>query len=274
MKHYFLITNSKKDLGFQISREIIKYIFDKGGTAKVMDHQEVTVQDVPKETEAIIVLGGDGTLIRIATRMESLKLPIIGVNLGNLGYLCELEKNTIYPAIDHLFLDDYYIEERMMLKNLGGKDSKEHLALNDIFFYSAGEQKFLHLNVYINGTKLNTYRADGIILSTPTGSTGYNLSAGGPIVNPKAKLILLTPINDHTLSSRSIVLDMDDVIEVELDSRSAERDECVSVSVDGDKVYMMQVGERYKIGRAEQTIQICRLSRISFLENLRRKMEQ
>ncbi|MBE5890517.1 MAG: NAD(+)/NADH kinase [Lachnospiraceae bacterium] len=274
MKHFFLITNSKKDPNCAMSNDIAQYIIDKGGSASVMDHNEAEPKDVPKNTECIIVLGGDGTMIRVSTRMESLGIPVIGVNLGNLGYLCELERNTIYPAIDQLFDDDYLLENRMMLKNTGGCDQAVHLALNDIFFTSAGEQKFIHLNVYVNGAKLNTYHADGIIVSTPTGSTGYNLSAGGPIVNPKAELILLTPINDHNLSSRSIALDRDDIVEVELDSRRDERDEKATVSVDGDQVYTMCVGERYQIGRARETVLICRLSRIGFLENLRKKMEQ
>jgi len=270
MKNFFLIANTAKDPDFKVSNEIVSYIMKKGGTAMVMEHMSVTTDDIPKATECIFVLGGDGTLIRLATKLYSLEIPLIGVNLGTLGYLCELEEHSIFPAIDQLMIDDYLIEKRMMLSN----QLSDQKALNDVVISSKGEQRFIHLTVYVNGTRLNTYHADGIIVSTPTGSTGYNLSAGGPIVSPKAKMILLTPINDHHLGAKSICLDPDDVIEVELNSRRVECDEEATVYFDGDLKDTLKVGDRFEIRKAEEVAKICRLSKLSFLENLRKKMEQ
>lgn len=271
MKNFFLVTNTAKDPGFEITSQIVLYIKEKGGNASMKEHGEVSPEDVPKDTECIFVLGGDGTLIRIATKLYSLELPIIGINLGTLGYLCELEKQTVFPAIDQMMADDYFTEKRMMLC---GSDNAGLRALNDVVIHGTGEPRFIHLTVYVNGTRLNTYHADGIIISTPTGSTGYNLSAGGPIVTPRAKMIVLTAINDHNLGAKSIILDPDDVIEVELNSRRVEEDEIAAVLFDGDAVQTLKVGERFLIKRAPEVVSVCRLSKRSFLENLRRKMEQ
>ncbi len=270
MNHFCLVTNIAKDPELAVSNRIIDYIRLRGGTASVIEHGDVVPEDIPKGVECIFVLGGDGTLIRTATRLHSLDIPFVGVNLGTLGYLCELDEASFLGAIEQLLNNDYSIEERMMLTS----SSDQVLALNDAVFQSGGEQKFIHLTVYVNGTRLNTYHADGIIVSTPTGSTGYSLSAGGPIVTPSAKMILLTPINDHHLGSKSIVLSASDEIEVELNSRRVEQDEVADVLFDGDVVNTLHVGERYQIKKSVAVVKILRLSKISFLENLRRKMEQ
>jgi len=271
MIHFFLITNTSKDPELEFSNSVKEYILSRGGTAEIEDYHHVHPDRIPQETECIFVLGGDGTLIRIATQVQKRDIPLLGVNLGSLGYLCELERNTVFAAVDKLIQNEYFIEERMMLYS---GEPYGLYAMNDAVIHGTGKQSFVHINVYVNGERLNTYHADGIIVATPTGSTGYNLSAGGPIVDPKAKMILLTPINDHNLSNKSIILSSEDEIEVELAERRLERDETASVSFDGDVVHTMKVGERIHIQVAPTYVKICRINRRSFLEQLRRKMEK
>lgn len=224
-----IITNTNKDADLRLTGKLQEYIADKGGTSAVFTSKGETVEgaaprveDIPKDTELVLVLGGDGTLIRAAAQLVDSRLPLIGVNMGTLGYLCELEESNVYAAIDQLMEDAYMVEERMMLSGSGvkaGKTVAEGTALNDIVIHRTGALSVVSLIVYVNGEYLNTFRADGIILSTPTGSTGYNMSAGGPIVDPKAEMLLITPINAHNLSSRSIVVGAEDEVVVEIGER-------------------------------------------------------
>ena len=281
MRNFLLITNPYKDMDLRLTNEILEYIRARGGSASYLlsnirrkGRGDFDVQEVPEGTECILVLGGDGTLIRAATEAESLRIPLIGVNLGTLGYLCELTEATVFTAIDRLMNGEYVTEERMLLTGYQGSDKSDaRVALNDIVIHREGPLSILSLVVYVNGKLLNTYHADGVIVATPTGSTGYSMSAGGPIVDPKTSLILLTPINAHNLNSKSIVLGPDDVIEIEIGNRRAEADECASVSFDGDEVARIAVGERFVISRSDNTTQICKLNNRSFLELLGKKMQ-
>ena len=222
-----------------------------------------------------MVLGGDGTLVRAARDLAQLDIPMIGVNLGTLGYLCELERNTVFSAIDKLFEDEYDVEPRMLLEGCevhGNQLDRVTYALNDIVIHRTGMSQLISLVVAVNGEYLATYGADGIILSTPTGSTGYNMSAGGPIVDPKADLILITPINSHDITSKSIVVGADANITVELSTRRPEKDETADVSFDGDRIVHMKVGDKILVRKAAKSTEILKLNRVSFLQILRRKM--
>jgi NAD+ kinase len=283
MRHFLTITNVYKDADLRLTKEIAAYIEAHGGSCvsfqsfgeKLADAAPAS-EDISKDTECVIVLGGDGTLIRAASGLVESGLPLIGVNLGTLGYLCELEENNVFPAIEQLMADNYLMEERMMLT--GHRMSQQEnipvrTALNDIVIHRTGALSVVNLLVYVNGEYLNNFRADGIIISTPTGSTGYNMSAGGPIVDPKAQMILLTPINAHNLNSRSIVISAEDEVMVEIGRRRSQKDETVEVSFDGDNAVKLEVGDRFVISRAENTARICKLNRKSFLENLGKKMQ-
>lgn len=283
MKNFLIITNVYKDTNLKLTDEIAAYIRERGGTAvcflsrgKDISEAAPSLEEIPKETECVLVLGGDGTLIRAASSLIHSNLPLIGVNQGTLGYLCELEESTVFAAIDRLFADNYVVEERMMLSGHGIKDGKavaEGIALNDIVIHRTGALSIVNLIVYVNGEYLNTFYADGIIVSTPTGSTGYNMSAGGPIVDPKAGMILITPINAHNLNSRSIVIGAEDEVVVEIGKRRTEKDETVEVSFDGDNAVKLLVGDSFMIRKAKDTAKICKLSNQSFLEILSKKMQ-
>ena len=283
MKHFLIITNKLKDTEKKLTNALVEYIHSKGGICHCYFSSGETaltaaprLDEIPQGTECVLVLGGDGTLIRAAAMLVDSRIPLIGVNLGNLGYLCELEESNVFGAIDQLMAGEYVVEKRMMLEGHGIKAGKEvgsGIAFNDIVIHRTGSLSVVRLSVYVNGEFLNTFRADGIILSTPTGSTGYNMSAGGPIVDPKAQMILITPINPHTLSSRSIVIGADDEVVVELDQRRAQKDETVEVSFDGDNAVKLEVGDRFVIRKAKETARICKLSKESFLEILSKKMQ-
>lgn len=283
MKNFLLITNFHKDTGLKLTKEVENYIQTKGGNCACFTSNGEEAGDaapketeLPPETECVMVLGGDGTLIRAASKLVKSRLPLIGVNLGTLGYLCELEKSNLFPAIDRLFEDVYIVEERMLLGGYGlkaGKRVAEGIAFNDIVLHRTGALSVVDMVVYVNGEYLNTFHADGMIISTPTGSTGYNMSAGGPIVDPKANVILITPINAHNLNSKSIVIGPEDEIAVEIGKRRSQKDETVEVGFDGDNVVKLGVGDRFLIHKSEDTARICKLNKRSFLEILRKKME-
>jgi NAD+ kinase len=283
MRHFLTITNVYKDADLRLTRQIAAYIEAQGGSCvsfqslgEKLSQAAPAPEDIPADTECVLVLGGDGTLIRAASGLVESNLPLIGVNLGTLGYLCELEENNVFLAIDQLMAGNYLMEERMMLTGhrvTEQKDMSVRTALNDIVIHRTGALSVVNLLVYVNGEYLNNFRADGIIISTPTGSTGYNMSAGGPIVDPKAQMILITPINAHNLNSRSIVISADDEVMVEIGKRRSQKDETVEVSFDGDNAVKLEVGDRFVISRAENTARICKLSQKSFLENLGKKMQ-
>lgn len=285
MKHFYIIANEQKDNNLEETKKIQEYIHKNGGTCTYVQnrliegegYEYVNPGEIPKNTECVLCIGGDGTLIRAARDVVDMQLPLIGVNRGHVGYLCELDGQTVFPAIDQLMGDHYMIENRMLLTGYNIKNStkmESHLALNDIVIHRSGMLQIVNLIIYVNGEYLNTYSADGIIIATPTGSTGYSMSAGGPIVDPKAELILITPISPHSLNSKSIVIGAEDEIIVEIGARRMESDERVEVSFDGDHAVELAVGDKVIIRRAKANTRVLKLSRLSFLEILRKKMQE
>jgi len=200
-------------------------------------------------------------------------VPLIGIHLGTLGYLTEIEVPYIEQSIDQLLQGDYKVEERMMLKGWVGE--QQDYALNDIVITRhTGGSRIISFHVYVNGELLNSYQADGIIISTPTGSTAYNLSAGGPIVEPTASLIVITPICSHALNANSIVLSAEDTIMVELGEGRNGRQEQAAGTFDGIDSIHLKTGEKIYIKKAEVITKLVKLSNISFLEILRTKMKK
>lgn len=291
MKKFFIITNEHKDENLVVTKSIMEYIRKKGGSCcnyvstksnwNQRNLRQLKATDI--DADGIIVLGGDGTLVRAARDLAVMGIPLIGVNLGTLGYLCELEKSTVFGAIDRLFEGHYEVEPRMLIVGHSvtkdgeiypGDDTGETLALNDIVIHRCGVPQIISLVITVNGEYLNTYRADGIIISTPTGSTGYSMSAGGPIVDPKANLMVITPINPHAINSKSIVVGADAQIEITLAKRRQEQDEEAEVSFDGDRFVKMKVGDKIVINKAAEQAKILRLNSLSFLQILRKKMQE
>ena len=214
MDCFYIITNKLKDPDYAVTDQIRSYIEQSGRKAvlSVKDEEgHIVPGTVPEDADCALVLGGDGTLIRAVRDMDGSAMPLLGINLGTLGYLTDVELKEFRPALDRLFTGDFDIEERMMIEGVTA-DGYRDLAVNDIVLAREGKIRIVQFNLYVNGTLLNTYLADGVIISTPTGSTGYNLSAGGPVVEPTASMIVITPICSHALNTSSVVLSADGYI--------------------------------------------------------------
>ena len=286
MDKFTIIANSVKDRNFVVSHRIAEYLRNNGkeclmlqdmGEEQNASYHYTDPDRIPDDTQCIIVLGGDGTLLQAARDVVDKDIPLFGINMGTLGYLAEIDQHSIYPALDRLMSDRYTIERRMMLSGTVYKNDKvavSDVALNDIVIGREGPLRVVRFNNYVNGTFLNSYKADGIIVSTPTGSTGYSLSAGGPIISPAASMILMTPLAPHTLNTRSIVFSPDDRITVEIGEGRDQSQEHGMASFDGDTSVSMVTGDRIVITRSKKDTRIIKINNISFLETLRGKDEQ
>lgn len=284
MDKFYIITNSDKDKEFQITNEIVSYLKKNGKKCQVQQAERklerayhyTNPELIPEGTQCILVLGGDGTLLQAARDVVYRKIPMLGINLGTLGFLAEVDRQSINAALDKLIADDYEIEERMMLTGTvwhGDKIIGQDIALNDIVIGREGPLRVVRFKNYVNDVYLNSYNADGIIIATPTGSTGYSLSCGGPIVSPNAAMTLMTPIAPHTLNTRSIIFPEEDVITVELGEGRRQVQEQGLASFDGDTEIPIVTGDRIVIQKASASVKILKLNHLSFVEVLRQKME-
>ncbi|SFC92349.1 NAD+ kinase [Butyrivibrio sp. YAB3001] len=230
------------------------------------------VSEIPKDSECCIVLGGDGTMLQAARSAAYMDIPLLGVNLGTLGYLAEVEKTGVDEALNRLIEGNFDTEDRMML--YGETGDKHDFALNDIVITRQSSFQTINFDIYINGLFLCNYHADGIVISTPTGSTGYSLSAGGPIVEPSANMILITPICPHTLNTRSMVLS--DATRISLVIREGRDDSIQEVVAyfDGSGRIDLKTGDRVEIEKSNKTTKIIKLNRVSFLEVLGKKFDK
>ena len=284
MDKFYIITNRDKDQNLRFTEEIVQYLKEHGKKCQVQQAErrvegEYHYTDpalIPEDTQCILVLGGDGTLLQAARDVVHREIPMLGINLGTLGFLAEIDKTSIYTALDKLFADDYEIEERMMLTGTvwrGDKITGQDVALNDIVISRVGPPlRVIGFNNYVNDGYLNSYNADGIIIATPTGSTGYSLSCGGPIISPNAAMTVMTPIAPHTLNTRSIIFPEDDVITVELGEGRRQIQENGLASFDGDVEVPMSTGDRIAIKKDSVSVKILKLNHLSFVEVLRQKM--
>lgn len=292
MDSFLVVTNKQKDPMFSCTNRIRSYLERHGKTCRTQTGDTCELK-VPEDVECVIVLGGDGTLLRAARNAADSGVPLIGVNLGTLGYLAEVDSDYLEEALDQLMQNDFTREKRMMLSGrvipAAGtkqqeKDSREECemkekqlledcALNDIAITRRGSLQIITFRIYVNGQLLHTCHADGILAATPTGSTGYNLSAGGPIVEPHAQLILLTPICPHTMSSRPIVLSAEDEVVIEIGENKKGVMQEVEACFDGSVKMAMYSGDRIEIKRAGKVTEMLKLSQGSFVEVLHKKMD-
>ena len=283
MKRFLIATNFIKDENLSLTSKVERYLEEHGASSTRINGQQGDDSAwIPQEEHAgsydcVIALGGDGTILKVSRDLRHLNIPIVGVNLGTLGFLAEIEPEQIYPVLDRLLADDYELEERMNICGsvfkCGAKEPLlKDVALNDIVVSRAGFSRVIGLRVYVNGRVMDIYEADGVIVSTPTGSTGYNLSAGGPIVSPKTHVMIITPISPHSLTSKSIVLgDADEIVLEVLKMRKAQEEEAI-VNFDGQPGTQLSAGDKVVIRKAGQTTKMVKLFDVSFYEVLREKM--
>ena len=227
--------------------------------------------ELPAQVDLLLVLGGDGTLLSMARLVGDLNVPILGVNLGGLGFLTALTADELFPALEALLRGELLVEERMMLTarvTRQGERLSEYVALNDVVITKSAMSRIINLDVSIQGQFATAYRADGLIVSTPTGSTAYCLSAGGPIVFPTMDAVVLTPICSHTLTNRPIVLPGGDPIDVTLQS-----DQDVMLTLDGQVGFHLKRGDRVEIRQAAARIRLLRFPQKHFFSVLRTKLK-
>lgn len=286
MKRFCVITNRDKEDSNRKAVYIQEYLEQKGGKCLIQENRRVISEGVlhyteadkiPEETECVLVLGGDGTMIQAAIDLVHSKLPILGINMGTVGFLTEVEPQNLERALDLMLQDKYTIENRIMLREssvtpTGTSSGKACYALNDVVLSKRGDCRLITIKVYINDELADIYRADGLIISTPTGSTGYNLSAGGPVMVPDTEATVITPICAHSLNKRSLVVSAMDRIVLELgQTKDFQEDEAVLV-VDGRTVRGLSTGDRLEVLVPEDQTRIVKLSGVSFYKKMRDKL--
>ena len=245
----------------------------KSGSAELMENF-TDITDLPKDADCVMVLGGDGTIIQAARELAETGVPILGVNLGTVGFLAEVELVHIYKAIDAVMAGKYKLEKRFMLKGSVIKDVKivyEANALNDIVVARGNLVRAISTTVYIDGNQVSSLHGDGIIVTTPTGSTGYNLSAGGTIILPDAEVFGIHPICPHSLNSRGVITSSAAKIDIDVEwNKRSEPDEAI-VSFDGNKGIRLMPGDKVQIMKSELTVPFLRINDFNFFESYRKK---
>ncbi len=281
MKNIGVITNRDKDTELKYTKLLVQSVLARGGSLKVpfdiknelgLKCESLGEDAVYETSDAIISLGGDGTFLKAARKAYLNDLPILGINLGSLGFLTEVEKNDIDKSIESILQGRYQIEERMMVEtSIVKKDNTviNDVALNDIVISRGALSRILHLKTYLNDVFVDSFPGDGLIISTPTGSTAYSLSAGGPIVEPDSELIIVTPICPHILYSRSFVSTGDGVVRVTVDENYGHD---AMVTVDGQTGYEITGGDCINVKKYNRKVKIIRLSKRNFYSILRTKI--
>ena len=277
MNNFLIIANKQKDINLEITEQIKHHITRMGAVCNVYDqyNRNVTSIDIPEGTQCILVIGGDGTILAAARMLVGNTIPLLGINLGTLGFLADVNLADLSKTLDLFLKDQYQVENRIMLTAevyKQGEKAATYIALNDFNINRCGASRVIGLKVGINGSTIDCYRADGVIVCTPTGSTGYNLSAGGPIINPTCKNFVITPICPHSLTARSIVLAKEDVVTVEVEQiRSNIKEEAI-ISFDGREGLSIVPGDQVKIYKSQEVTPFIKATEVSFVQILKEKL--
>jgi NAD+ kinase len=253
-----IITNDGKAGAVELARSL----------ARSAEERNIAVVD--DRPDLVLALGGDGTVLRAAHVAHTADALLLGVNLGTLGYLTEVEGSDPADAIDTVLEGGFRVEERMMLRcRLHGRSGERELVgLNEVLVERSSQRRLVRLEVTVGGESLAAFNADGLIVATPTGSTAYALSAGGPIVSPRASCLVLVPVNAHRIFSRPFVLAPDETVEIHLGAA----DQVASLVLDGAEGCEFSTGERIVVDRHPQPLRLVRLPGPGFIERLRTKL--
>lgn len=246
-----------------MSRELLSWLAERGVAA--------AVDTIADDMDLLIILGGDGTLLHVADQASRLQVPVVGVNLGDLGFLTEVAVGERYEVLERILAGQVVVEERLMLKarlQRGGEASAWRYALNDVVVSKGSADRLAQLSTWADQEYITTYRADGLIFSTPTGSTAYNLSAGGPIVNPALQAILVTPICPFMLESRPVLLPAAAC----LTTRLAAQATGVKIIVDGQPAWEMAAGDTLEVVASERPLRLICSPQKDYFEILRNKL--
>ncbi len=275
-----LIVNYKKEKTRETACRIIDWLNSKklrvyieGNKGKEIGREELNcpTEKFLKNVDLIISLGGDGTLLRAARLVAAEDIPIFGVNLGGLGFLTQIGIDDLEKSLEKLYQGRYFLDERMMLNctvKRKEEEIKKFTALNDVVIGKGAFARIISLATYVNNDYVITYSADGLVVSTSTGSTAYSLSAGGPIVNPNINSIILTPICPHTLSARPLIVGENDQVKIKLESS----EEKVMVTIDGQEGFVLKSKDEVIIKKSDHKAQLITFKEKSFYAILREKL--
>jgi NAD+ kinase len=276
-----IVANKGKPEARIVARELL-YLLEVRGARVVLEESiasdlgrtdiAATVDELGEQVQLICVLGGDGTLLGIARRLAGQSVPILGINLGTLGFLSEAEPEHLPHAVDNLLSGNYDIEIRTMLEATlvrKGKTLATYTAMNDIGIAKGSFCRIIQCAVYLDDAYVATFNGDGVIVSSPTGSTAYSLSAGGPIVAPNVDMLLLTPVAPHSLTARPMVLSADQVIRIEVDAVHQE----MGLSIDGQFGYRLEIGDHIYVKKSPHCTPLIRWKKGAFFEAIRTKLQ-
>lgn len=235
------------------------------------DETGIEKEDIPRSVDIVVVLGGDGTLLSVARLLKSDEVPILGVNLGGLGFLTEITLDELYPVLGTVLEGKYRVSRRMLLDvtvRQQGEAATTYVVLNDVVITKGALARIIELEVSVQQEYVTTYRADGLIICTPTGSTAYGLSAGGPILFPSMRAVILVPICPHTLTNRPLVLPEDVTVQVILESHDK-----VYLTLDGQVGFPLHHRDLVEVRRADREIALIVSPKKSYYEVLRSKLK-
>jgi NAD+ kinase len=269
---YALLKETLARLADFAGREGVSLFYEPPLREHVGDGQELTA-DACQGLDLLLTLGGDGTLLRGARMVAREGVPVLGVNLGHLGFLTSAPRDDMEAGLSRWLAGDFSIDERLALlvhtETAEGEQGRDHLALNDAVLHKGGAARVIRLSMTATRDVVGSYSADGIILATPTGSTAYSLSAGGPIVSPTVDCIIATPICPHTLGVRPLILPADETVTVEVLSPTQE----LLLTIDGQESETLVPGQRVVVRRAPQPVRLVRFPGQTFFSTLRRKLK-
>ncbi|MBS0622109.1 MAG: NAD(+)/NADH kinase [Verrucomicrobia bacterium] len=268
-----LFPNLSKNASRSLAIGIAEYLTSHGVEVVVEDLEAEAVGGKPlssidpKTIDFSLLMGGDGTILRYMHKHGDIEAPIVGINLGHLGFMADVTIPEIYPSLQDLLKGNYQVQERVMMQGETIHGDVCH-AVNEMVVHRAMNPSIVVLAIHIDGTYLNTFEADGIILATPSGSTAYSLAAGGPILTPELEAFVLTPISPHTISNRPIVLMPKDEIQIQYLSELGP----VEIAFDGISRYNLHTGEVFRIRKAERRFRLVTLARHDYFATLRTKL--
>ena len=279
MKKIAVMPNSGKDVGLLNTKRLVEFLC---GRAEIfmedsysvlgMDINYVPPSEIYDRADYAIVLGGDGTILLRAARCAQRKIPVLGINLGKIGFMTEVETDDMEAALEKFLNDDFKTEKRMMLRAEIRKNNEVQFAfhaLNDVVVSKTTNENLICIELSTDGEEVNRYRADGLIIATPTGSTGYSVSAGGPVVDPLMRLIVATPICAHSLAVRSAVLSSDKVVKIKInDSYGTD----AVITADGDVQGYIKDADEVIITESEYDFELVKITNQSFYDTLIKKL--
>lgn len=258
----------EKKIPVSVHEELGKWYNAQGLSPEIKSEAIVSETELPKSCDILLSLGGDGTMLTAARIVGQTSVPILGVNLGKLGFLAEVSIEELRECIDDIILHKYHVEERMVLRAMAGKDPKSYFALNDVVIDKGSSSRIIDLEIYVNDEYLVTFTADGIIISTPTGSTAYSLASGGPIITPRSNVIEINPIAPHTLSARPVIIPDSSTVKVIV----MESPKAVHMSSDGQIDNFYETPVEFTVTRAPYMIKLIKRKKRNYYDLLRMKL--